>query len=203
MSRRRGLPRPPLPMTHSVLFINPRCPRCMLYFWLSHFVRGYPNVTIFLLRILVAFFSSEANPTTKMSRRRGLPRPPSPTTHSVLFMVPRRPRCMLYFWLSYFVRGEANALHIFVCIFVCVIFLATAQPILVYFYCNPTSTMRRRRQASPMFLFRYLVDEGEFCLRCIFVRGTAYISIFLLQPINYDEEEVAIIAYSSILLSCQ
>ena len=30
-----------------------------------------------------------------------------------------------------------------------------------------------------MFLFRYLVDEGEFCLCCIFVRGTAYISIFL------------------------
>jgi hypothetical protein len=63
MSGRRGLPCPPSPTTHSVLCIVPRCPRCMPYFLLSHFVLGVANVRIFLLRILVALFSSEANLT--------------------------------------------------------------------------------------------------------------------------------------------
>ena len=83
-------------------------------------------------------------------------------------------------------------------IFFCV--LAVAQTILVFFYCNPTTMMRRRWRASPMLVFCYLVDEGAFFwLRHIFGHGAANISIFLLQPNNYDEKEVA---YVSILLSC-
>jgi hypothetical protein len=52
-----------------------------------------------------------------------------------------------------------------------------------------------------MLVFCYLVDEGAFFwLRHIFGHGAANISIFLLQPNNYDEKEVA---YVSILLSCR
>ena len=86
-----------------------------------------------------------------MRRRRGLPCLPSPPTHTIFFIV--------FFAVSYFVRGTANASifllqsndnneeearspsspvssdarRIFGCIFVYVVFLADAQPILVFF----------------------------------------------------------------------
>ena len=45
-------------------------------------------------------------------------------------------------------------------IFGCVVFLTAARPILLFFYCDPTTTMRRRWRALPMLVFFYLVDVG-------------------------------------------
>ena len=146
----------------------------MPYFLLSYFVRGAANVSFFLLQFVVASFLSEANPTTMMSRRQGLPRPPSPTTHSVLLIVPRTPRCMPFLYCRILsctledndeeeARSPSSLLHpthtVFLFAFsVCIVFLAAAQPILVF---------------------------------------------FLLRPNNYDEEGAASTAYVSILLSCR
>jgi hypothetical protein len=95
MRRRRGPPRPSSPPTHALFLIVVLCP-------------PRRQCQYFLLRFLSGLFLLAPNPMTRMSRRRGLPCPPSPTTLSLLFFVPRRPQCMPFFLLSYFVRGAAN-----------------------------------------------------------------------------------------------